>query len=226
MTPTKVTGDETESATAQTMRRRRTQRERREESSRRLIGAAVELIAEQGFARTTAVEIAERAGYSREMVRTRFGTKNDLIDSLLRANLEDRLTEPPGPDVSGLEHWLGRLDYLRRIAAEQPEFVRACFVLSFEGASHDSWLRERATDWVRRAETAVAGFVRVGQHDGSIRTEVDAPDVAEQFMTEAIGLAFRWVCQPNTYDFDTGVVRWRDSLRARYESSSSRSVTT
>jgi hypothetical protein len=71
---------------------------------------------------------------------------------------------------------------------------------------------------VDRELARVAGFVRIGQHDGSIRPEVDAPDVAEHFMTEAIGLAFRWVCQPHTYDFDAGVVRWRDSLRARYQS--------
>ena len=131
---------------------RRRQQDRREESAQRLIAAAVELIAEQGYAHTTAIEIAERAGYSREMVRTRFGTKNDLIDALLHIDHEDRLTEAPAPSVPGLDHWLGRLDYLRQLAKARPAFVRACFVLSFEGASHDTWLRERTVDWVRRAE--------------------------------------------------------------------------
>lgn len=181
------------------------------------MAAAVELIAEQGFARTTAVEIAERAGYSREMVRTRFGSKNELIDALLHLEYEDRLTEAPGPGVAGLDHWLGRLDYLRQLAADNPGLVRACSVLSFEGASLDSWLRARAVDWVRRAEAAVEGFVRVGQADGSIDQVIDPQSVARQFMTEAIGYAFRWVCEPDEFDFDAAVVTWRDALRAHYE---------
>ena len=185
-----------------------------------------ELIAEQGFSKTTAVEIAERAGYSREMVRTRFGTKADLVDALLHVKYEDRLTEPAAPNVLGLDHWLSRLDYLRKIAADNPAFVRACFVLSFEGASHDSWLRGRAIDWVERAETAVARFVRAGQQDGSIGAQHNPEVVAQQFMTEAIGYAFRWVCQPNSYNFDAAVATWSDAIRARYQPTTVTTVTT
>ena len=58
--------------------------------------------ARQGFAQITVVEIAERAGYSRVVVRTRFGTKNDLVGALLHVNYEDQLTESPAPNVLGL----------------------------------------------------------------------------------------------------------------------------
>lgn len=180
------------------------------------MAAAVELISEQGLARTTAAEIGERAGFSREMVRTRFGSKNQLIDAMLRGQFEDHLLEPAGADEPGLDHWLGRLDILRKLAAEDPGLVRASFVLSFEGAGHGSWLRTRTVDWLRRAEQAVAGFVRVGQHDGSIDPAVDPHEVAQQFMTEAVGHAFRWVCSPDDFDFDAAVRRWRDATRTRY----------
>ncbi|WP_347338882.1 helix-turn-helix domain-containing protein [Mycolicibacterium sp. P9-64] len=54
-----------------------------EESSRRLAEAAIELIAEKGFSNTTAQEIGIRAGYSRAMVRERFGSKEADANSVL-----------------------------------------------------------------------------------------------------------------------------------------------
>src|SRR5262249_57141898 len=56
-------------------RRPMTQAERVAESAQRLMQAAIELIAEKGFQRTSASEIAERAGYSRTMVAARHGSK-------------------------------------------------------------------------------------------------------------------------------------------------------
>jgi AcrR family transcriptional regulator len=63
---------------------RRTQAQRRRESADRLLAAGVELIAEQGFARTTLAQIGERAGYSRETVRLRHGSKLALLETALR----------------------------------------------------------------------------------------------------------------------------------------------
>ena len=81
---------------------RRTQRERVGESSRRLAEAAIALIAEKGYAATTAQEIGLRAGYSRDMVRVRFGTKEALLDTILTAQYESRLDQPDDPSESGL----------------------------------------------------------------------------------------------------------------------------
>ena len=60
-------------------RPRRTQQERVEESTQRLFRAAAELIAEGGYDAATAAEIGRRAGYSRSMVRARFGSKEQLV---------------------------------------------------------------------------------------------------------------------------------------------------
>jgi hypothetical protein len=78
--------------------RRRTQRERTAESTRRLLDAAIELIAEKGFERTTAMEIGERAGYSRSMVRARYGSKEALLESVLRNDYEPLML---APEVNG-----------------------------------------------------------------------------------------------------------------------------
>jgi AcrR family transcriptional regulator len=60
-------------------KQRRSQSDRSEESTRRMMDAAIELIAEQGFMRTTVPQIAERAGYSHGLVMQRFGSKSELI---------------------------------------------------------------------------------------------------------------------------------------------------
>lgn len=66
-------------------RERRNQAERAAETRGRILGAVVESIAEVGFQRTTAAEIAQRAGVTWGAVQHHFGGK----DGILLAVLED-----------------------------------------------------------------------------------------------------------------------------------------
>src|SRR5258705_6333594 len=61
---------------------RRRQAERRAQSERRLLDAATQLIAEQGFSNTTLAQIGAKAGYSRGLVNERFGSKRELVKVL------------------------------------------------------------------------------------------------------------------------------------------------
>ncbi len=69
---------------------RRTQAERRHESTKRLLRASAELLAERGVTATTVERIARRAGYSPGLVTQRFGSKEKLIDIGIRRLLEGR----------------------------------------------------------------------------------------------------------------------------------------
>jgi AcrR family transcriptional regulator len=71
---------------------RKTQEARRAESDRRLIAAAVKLIAAQGTAGTSLAQIGEAAGYSRGLPAERFGTKLRLLEAV----------------VDQIENWFGR----------------------------------------------------------------------------------------------------------------------
>lgn len=66
---------------------RRTQAERREASEQRLLVAAAELIAEEGFAAASLQRIGERAGYSRGLASQHFGSKDGLVSALIAAVL-------------------------------------------------------------------------------------------------------------------------------------------
>src|SRR5262247_379273 len=77
---------------------RRTQAERTAETRRRILDAVVESIAEVGFGRTTALEIARRAGVTWGAVQHHFGGKVGILEAVLEESFTRfamRLAEVP-----------------------------------------------------------------------------------------------------------------------------------
>jgi len=202
---------------------RRTQRERVGESSRRLAEAAIALIAEQGYSATTAQEIGLRAGYSRDMVRVRFGTKEALLDTILTSQYESRLDTADDPSESGLDRVLGRIARMRRFAEEDGQLLRAMLVLNFEAAQADDPLRARIRRWLNHFLGGVADAVRTGQSDASIAAELDADAQAREILSTAIGYAYWWIVEPD-FDLPTELTRWAERLDARLRSPTSAHV--
>ena len=64
-------------------RRRYTQTERRALSDRRMLEAALKLIARQGSGRTTLAEVGEVSGYTYGLVSNRFGSKAERRSSVM-----------------------------------------------------------------------------------------------------------------------------------------------
>src|SRR2546421_5577858 len=135
-------------ANSSTQRHRLTQRERVAESAARLLEAAIELIAEQAFDRTTAAEIAERAGYSREMVRVRYGSKEALLESIFGSELDRRLLPAEDEDLTGLAWMLSRVDHVLGVLEDEPQLMRAFCVMSFEAAGPVPALRPWYSRWL------------------------------------------------------------------------------
>jgi len=73
-------------------RARRTQAERTAATRERILAAVVASIAEVGFQRTTASEIARRAGVTWGAVQHHFGAKEGILDAVLEDSVE-RLAE-------------------------------------------------------------------------------------------------------------------------------------
>jgi AcrR family transcriptional regulator len=68
--------------------RRRSHAERTAETRARIIEAAIESIAEQGFQRTTANEIAKRAGVTWGAVQHHFGDKDGIVTAVLEDSFD------------------------------------------------------------------------------------------------------------------------------------------
>jgi AcrR family transcriptional regulator len=181
---------------ADTRPRGRTQLERTAESTRRLLDAAIELIAEKGFERTTAMEIGQRAGYSRSMVRARYGSKEALLESVLRDDYEPLMLVPEVNGQNGLDRAVAVLSRAFVAAEEQPALLRAFFTVCFETVGPVGHLRPWLIDWLNRVEAEVGAALRKGMKDGSVGPHVD-PDVeARRVISFGLGIGFRWVLEP------------------------------
>lgn len=66
----------------------KTQIQRKEEAVRKILDAAIELIAQRGVKDLTMAEIGIHAGYSRGLPHQHFGSKENLIDAVLHAIVE------------------------------------------------------------------------------------------------------------------------------------------
>lgn len=193
---------------------RRSQRERVEQSSRRLAEAAIELIAEKGYRNTTAQEIGIRAGYSRAMVRERFGSKEALLEAVLQ-DYEGRIYVAPEPGASGLQRVLAPILALRDFASDDPRLLRAVLSLNFEALHNEDMLRPRVAGWLAQVKESTCRAVIDGQADESVSGTCSAEEFASEMIATAIGYAYAWVMDPNAVDFERVLTGWHDRLAER-----------
>lgn len=199
-------------------RPRKTYAERNADSHRRLMDATIELIVAKGFDRTTAQEIGERAGYSRNMVRDRYGSKESLLEALCEREFADRLLAEStlSDDATGLDLVLDRLDGIRDAVGSEPHQFLAVVVLAFEAAGPIPSIRTWWAAMIARFEDALRRDLETGKRDGSIRSDLDVEREAEIFVSYGAGLCYRWSLRQPGYDLVAELTDWRERLRAQY----------
>ena len=195
----------------------RTNQERVEESTAALQAAAIELFARRGYEQTTAAEIGTYAGYSRNMVRDRFGSKEALLASLFE-KFAERLLPSARVDreENGLALLLGKIDDLHDSVKREPETMRALIVLTFETPGA---LREFAgwfDDLIAQYESEVESHFKQGQEDGSVRVDLEPAREAEVFVSCQVGMCFRYVLRHDGYDLLGELRSWRERIKGLY----------
>lgn len=97
---------------------RRSQTARREEAERRLLEAALDIVARRGSVRMTLAEVGEAAGYSRGLPAHRFGSKAGLVHALagyIGERFGEQREQGPKPEP-GLDAILGNLQFYFSLA--------------------------------------------------------------------------------------------------------------
>lgn len=136
-------------------RKRRTQEERSAETQRRLIEATLDALHENGYARVTTSEIAERAGVSRGALLHHYATKEELVTVSVEKQLQDSTAE--------IRSWLARvrsgdlklddfLDHLWEMYSGRLLFITLEHITE---ARHNQPLRESLVPVVREFHMAL-----------------------------------------------------------------------
>jgi AcrR family transcriptional regulator len=182
-------------------------------STRRLLDAAAELVAERGYDAATLAAIGERAGFSRGLVSARFGSKANLMWALVQRATETwfaRLLDPPAVGA-GLDQLTGLVQAIGEHSASDPLTLRVLERLIFEasGAAHE--LQRRFVASQQTMERSFAEIVERGVADGSIRPDVAPPLEAALLVAALRGISYQWFLYPD----DVDILRLHDGLAAQ-----------
>ncbi|HXM56748.1 MAG TPA: helix-turn-helix domain-containing protein [Candidatus Dormibacteraeota bacterium] len=153
----------------------------------RLIEAAAELIAEDGYDRAGVQAIARRAELTNGAIYANFRDKADLLAAAIEVKLDhligaiDEGRRAGDPSVRILE-LLGR-----KLALETPERDRELLVEAWAAARRDPEVGVLVRGAHARAEAAVAGVVEQAKADDDVAPDVDAGAVARFGTALSIG---------------------------------------
>ncbi len=163
----------------------------------------MDLVLEHGPDKTTLAMIGETAGYSRGLATYRFGSKGGLFDSLCKSisrHWLEYLKQGVGDKV-GIDAMCAALDTIYKFEQESPREARTLEILYCGAASPSSEFRDTAIGIRRRQKSDVAEWVRQGQEAGQVRRDVDADEVAGQYVAYISGMTYLWLMSPDSFDF-------------------------
>lgn len=187
---------------------------RRSERSRRAIyAAALELVAEVGYPKTTIEGIAARAGVGKQTIYRWWGAKADvLLEAFL--DLSEQAARDAGaserepyaiPDTGDLA---ADLKAVLRATVDQltdPRFEAPSRALAAEGVVNEQVGREFTAKLLRPSLDLYADRLRSAQDAGQVRPEID-PRIALEFFVSP--LAQRWLqyTGPISYEYTDTLV--------------------
>jgi AcrR family transcriptional regulator len=181
---------------------RRTQAERREASERRLLAAAAEVVATQGSTRASFAEIAAVAGQSRSHPHYLFGSKANLLNTLVAEFSTLYREEVVGRigDTTGLEAIVAVVRLFIRSLHRPLTMTRAFYVLLGESLSTAPEFRDGLNEYHRFLLDLVRGWIEEGVAAGEIRGAVDPGAAAAAIVATVRGIGFLVLSDPGGYD--------------------------
>lgn len=206
---------------------RRSQAQRTAESDRRILRAALRLVAERGYRATSLAAIGEAAGYSRGLVSERFGSKAGLLWVLVRSMLREWSkteshaladTTAGGPSAAMPEvSAFGKLDQLLEnhasALARQPDTpLRAFYILMFEALGPIPQLLPEFQKLHQTFRRQLETILREGMANGEMRADLDPAAQAVLFMAQLRGLGFQWLLEPQAFSLEATYAELRANL--------------
>ena len=181
---------------------RRTQAERTALSDARMFDAAMQLIVEQGTHATTLKAVGERAGYSRGLASSRFGSKDALFGQLVlhfNTSWTQELANKVGTR-GGVQACLAALCAVEDFFSSHSKYMQAMYILWFESISTHNDVRDHLAAYHEIYRSDVAHWVEEGIASGEIDAAVDAECYAFGFCSFIFGTIYQWLVAPSNVD--------------------------
>lgn len=154
---------------------RRTQEQRRATTERRVLDAAMELIAENGSHTITLAQVGETAGYSRGIVHHHFGNRDGLLKAIVRDAGHFEVPDYQGNALAEITVFTAT--YLRNIVEHDPKGW-ALLRLWAEATTSNTCLTEAFAERDQNIRRILDERIRAGMADGSIAVTVDVESSA------------------------------------------------
>ncbi len=185
---------------------RRTQEERRNESDARIIAAAIELFASQGYRQTTLIQIGQTAGYTGTLISNRFGSKEKLLRAVL-AHILDRFYPDPenagGSRAGNMEttptadvQLLGFIERYLMDVNDRQSRIRALHVIIGEALGGMPQVHDQIVKVNRAFRRHVEGYIVHGIGTGVFRADLDPAEAAVIIVGLLRGVTMQALAEP------------------------------
>lgn len=172
-------------------------------SSKAMLDAATDLLLEGGFAAATFVQIGKRAGYSRGLVTTRFGSKVGLLEALIDhivIGWIDRTLKPMQSKESGLAGALVLLEGIWRQVGRDDRQLRALYIMMFDSITAEEAVQAKIAELHEFLRASIAESLNRGIADGSVKPGTDPEMESAMLLATLRGVTYQWMIDPERFD--------------------------
>lgn len=166
-----------------------------------IINAATELINQGGIQQLTTKALAKKMGFSEPAIYRHFKNKTDILSSVLNyfgMGLKTKMTELIQSEDKGIEKLKQIIDFQFEHFSNHPAIVMVIFAeTSFQ---YEEKLSISVLNILTNKKERVESIIQQGQQDGSIRSDVNANQLASVFMGSMRFTILQW--RLNNYSND------------------------
>ena len=181
----------------------RTQEARKAESERRIIKAAGELFARQGYTGTTLADVGKRAGYTGGLVSHRFGSKEGLLKAVVqRASnrfLSDQL-EPALDERSAESALRSYIEvYLNEVSVRESR-MRTLYVVMGEALGAVPEIADEIATMNRGIRRYLERIIQRGVEAGEFRSDLKPERSAVLILGLLRGITMQYLADRKAFD--------------------------
>lgn len=196
---------------------RLSQAERTSISDGRMYEAAIHLIGERGTHNTTLKDVGEQAGYSRGLASNRFGSKEALFKNIVH-DFNVKWASELALHVdgrTGLSAFMSAIEAVERFLIDQPDHMRAMYILWYESISNYNDLRSHLAEYHETYRRDVHKWIAQGIAQGVIQPNIDPQLYAQQYCSFIFGTIYQWLVAPESIDISALFQYYRDLAQSQ-----------